>query len=81
MERKKIDARKFIADIRSGASDEFLMEKYSLNKASLDHLFNQIKAKGLIKSDNYPDNQRAGDSEKRQCPSCGEMIPKDNEDC
>ncbi len=48
MERRKINAREAVADIRSGMNDTGLMNKYGLSSDGLQRLFNKLVNTGFI---------------------------------
>ena len=48
MEKKKISAKKAVADIRSGMSDADLMGKYVLSNTGLQSLFDKLVTAGYI---------------------------------
>ncbi|MGO9117984.1 MAG: hypothetical protein ACLQPD_10270 [Desulfomonilaceae bacterium] len=48
MEKKKISAKKAVADIRSGMSDAALMSKYLLSNAGLQSLFDKLVTAGYM---------------------------------
>ncbi|GEM_PF-1835856 len=46
-----IKVKSFVADIRNGASDKALVEKYTLTEAMLPKIFDQLIAGGHITED------------------------------
>lgn len=51
-EKKKLSAKEVLADIRAGASDEFLMKKYGISEKGLQSLFQKlITAKVLTQAE------------------------------
>ena len=50
-----IKVKSFVADIRSGASDKALIEKYTLNEDMLPKIFDQLIAAGHISEEELQD--------------------------
>ena len=48
MEKRKITAREVLRDIRSGLSDQDLMEKYTLSAQGLQSVFHKLVNAGVI---------------------------------
>ena len=54
MEKATISAKEIVADIRAGATDEFLMKKYNISDKGLQRLFQKlISAKVLTQAEIY----------------------------
>jgi uncharacterized protein (DUF433 family) len=47
--KQRIDAKRALEDIRSGASDSTLMERYRLSRRGLQSLFKKLEASGLLR--------------------------------
>ena len=80
MPKRKINAHDVLADIRAGAGDFALMEKYNLSAKGLQSLFTKLAETGLIDSSKLLD-QRIPESEMTvdlvsRCPSCGYVQEK-----
>lgn len=75
MQKRKIDAREALKDIRNGLSDEELMEKYSLSAQGLQSLFRKLVESGLLTQyeldDRNPFHSRTVVLDLFRCPSCG----------
>ena len=49
--KRKVSAKKFLEDFRSGKPDEELMEIYGLDRKNLNRLFKKLITKGLLDAD------------------------------
>lgn len=85
---KKISAKSIVADLKSGSTDQDLMDKYGLSFQELQELFTQL-VKAKLASQAYF-NKRAVDqaqnkpkiqSEEATCPYCGYSESKDFKIC
>ena len=77
MEKRKITAREVLRDIRSGLSDQDLMEKYTLSAQGLQSVFHKLVNAGVITQpeldDRVPITERTVDIGLFICPACGNI--------
>ncbi|HMK34132.1 MAG TPA: hypothetical protein VK463_03620 [Desulfomonilaceae bacterium] len=82
-QRKTINARQAVKDIRSGMADPELMEKYELSAGKLQVLFTKLVDTGLL--DRSEVQSRGGGIERRQiawkCPACGAPQTRVYDEC
>lgn len=86
MEKRKIDGREVLNDIRSGMEDAFLMRKYRLSSKGLVALFGKLVQSGLITQGELdlrsePLSQRTVSLVLWKCPACGAPDLKEHEVC
>ena len=77
MDKRKITAREVLRDIRSGLSDQDLMEKYTLSAQGLQSVFHKLVNAGVITQpeldDRVPITERTVDLGLFICPACGNI--------
>lgn len=77
MDKRKITAREVLRDIRSGLSDQDLMEKYTLSAQGLQSVFHKLVSAGVITQpeldDRVPITERTVDLGLFICPACGNI--------
>lgn len=77
MERRKITARDLMRDIKAGASDGALMNKYSLSAQGLQSVLNKLVKSGVVTQaqldDRVPLLDRTVDLGLHICPACGHI--------
>jgi hypothetical protein len=77
MNKRKITAREVLRDIRSGSSDQDLMEKYTLSAQGLQSVFHKLVTAGVITQgeldDRVPITERTVDLGLYICPACGNI--------
>ncbi len=73
MAKAKINAKQVLADIRSGISDELMMEKYGLSEKGLDSLFKKLTEANLLSGAEL--QQRHGAESKGAAPSPERTSP------
>jgi len=77
MDKRKITAREVLRDIRSGLSDQDLMEKYTLSAQGLQSVFHKLVNAGVITQpeldDRVPISERTVDLGLFICPACGNI--------
>lgn len=85
MEKRKITAREILRDIRSGSSDQDLMEKYTLSAQGLQSVFHKLVSAGVISQpeldDRVPITERTVDLGLFICPACGNIQGKEFATC
>ena len=85
MEKRKITAREVLRDIRSGLSDQDLMEKYTLSAQGLQSVFHKLVSAGVISQpeldDRVPISERTVDLGLFICPACGNIQGKEFATC
>jgi len=85
MEKRKITAREVLRDIRSGLSDQDLMEKYTLSAQGLQSVFHKLVSAGVISQpeldDRVPITERTVDLGLFICPACGNIQGKEFATC
>jgi hypothetical protein len=81
MEKRKITAREILRDVRSGLSDQDLMEKYTLSAQGLQSVFHKLVTAGVITQaeldDRVPITERTVDLGLYICPACGNIQGKE----
>lgn len=81
MEKRKITAREVLRDVRSGSSDQDLMEKYTLSSQGLQSVFHKLVSAGVITQaeldDRVPITERTVDLGLYICPACGNIQGKE----
>ena len=83
-QKRRINAREFIADIQAGLSDDALMEKYQLSESSLHHMFEKLLASGHVTQAQLDDRGKGlpeVPTELRTCPACGKRYAGVTDEC
>jgi hypothetical protein len=85
MEKRRITAREILADVRTGAGDPALMEKYKLSAQGLQSVFNKLLRAGVLTQqeldDRVPMSQRTVDLGLNICRACGHIEAKEFTKC
>jgi len=85
MEKRKITAREILGDVRTGAGDPALMEKYKLSAQGLQSVFNKLLKAGVLTQqeldDRVPMSERTVDVGLFICPACGNIQGKEFTKC
>jgi hypothetical protein len=71
----KIKAREILNDIRSGISDEGLMEKYELSIQALQSALDQLRSCGLVSGEEL--DRRSIENAERETTTVTTRLPKD----
>lgn len=83
MSKRQIPAKKVVADIKGGMSDETLREKYRLSPKGLESLFKKLLAQNLITQpeldDRHAGKEPVGSEEQHEIEQPGEGPSDDNE--
>ncbi|HMK35624.1 MAG TPA: hypothetical protein VK463_11185 [Desulfomonilaceae bacterium] len=81
MDKRKITAREILKDIRGGASDSDLMNKYTVSAQGLQSVFNKLVNSGVVTQseldDRVPVSERTVDLGLYICPACGNIQGKE----
>lgn len=85
MDKRRITAREIIKDIRAGATDAELMEKYTLSAQGLKSVFDKMINAGVLShteiEDRVPMSERTVDLGLFICPACGNIQGKEFVEC
>lgn len=85
MDKRRITAREIIKDIRAGATDAELMEKYTLSAQGLKSVFDKMIHAGVLSpteiEDRVPMSERTVDLGLFICPACGNIQGKEFVEC
>jgi|SRR5271157_1221986 len=84
MEKRTVDAKEILADIKSGMDDAALKEKYRLSEQRLESVFNKLIAAGVIKQaelDNRTPFHERTMNVVWKCPACGKPQTREFEEC
>jgi hypothetical protein len=77
MDKRKITAKDMLRDIRSGLSDQDLMEKHTLSAQGLQSVFHKLVTAGVVTQaeldDRVPITERTVDLGLYICPACGNI--------
>jgi rubrerythrin len=84
MAKRTMNAKEFLADIKTGMDDAHLMEKYRLSRDLLQSVFEKLVDMGLLNRHDL--EKRTLMSEKSfaiawECPACGIPQPKEYNEC
>jgi hypothetical protein len=83
--RRVVAARRVVADIRSGMTDQELMRKYNLSSVALVSLFEKLVIGGFLDRDALEstrrDRQSIVDLVATRCPVCSQEIHRDADRC
>jgi hypothetical protein len=92
MGKRKIGAKQVLSDLRAGASNRELMEKYNINEGSLRYIFKRLVESGLMTELQYHERMDLTESDffrafadkpdhVLNCPRCGAHLPEDGQEC
>ncbi|MDQ7784734.1 MAG: hypothetical protein RDU20_17765 [Desulfomonilaceae bacterium] len=85
MEKRRITAREILGDVRRGAGDPALMEKYKLSAQGLQSVFQKLLKAGVLTQqeldDRVPVSERTVDLGLNVCRACGHIEAKDFTKC
>lgn len=85
MNKRRITAREVLADVRTGASDPALMEKYRLSAQGLQSVFQKLLKAGVLTreelDERVPMSERTVDLGLFICPACGNIQGKEFSKC
>jgi hypothetical protein len=85
MDKRKITAKEILKDIKAGASDSDLMEKYTLSAQGLQSVFNKLVNSKMVTQaeldDRVPLTERTVDLGLFICPACGNIQGKEFVTC
>lgn len=89
--KRKISAKEFVSDVRSGMNEAELKQRYELSDDALKKVFSRLAAAGFLTEDEIPRRSEetmggARSSHREQdpswrCPSCGAAQAKAVEEC
>ncbi len=76
MEKRTLDAKEILDDIKAGLGSTALMEKYQLSEKGLQSLFNKLKDAGVLKPKQREPEKTTSAPEEAvasswKCPICG----------
>jgi rRNA maturation endonuclease Nob1 len=84
MSSHPLSAKEILKDIRSGADDNELMEKYQLSAQSLQRVFDKLVTANVLKRvelENRDQPVERTTNRLWKCPACGEPQPREYEEC
>ena len=84
MEKRKINAKEFLADVRAGMDDAGLKEKYGLSSRGVLQAINRLIWHGLMSPDELAQRKSVATTVFLpifKCSSCGEIAYSNLEKC
>jgi uncharacterized paraquat-inducible protein A len=85
MDKRRITAKEILKDIRAGASDSDLMQKYTLSAQGLQSVFTKLVNSKVVTQaeldDRVPVSERTVDLGLFICPACGNIQGKEFVQC
>ncbi len=86
MGNKTINAKEFLADIKTGMNNSALIRKYGLSEKGLQSLFRKLLDAGALKPKQAKEEKTSSDPVKTdervwKCSQCGEAQAKSFDEC
>jgi hypothetical protein len=78
MAKKTVSVKAILEDVKKGLSDNEIMMRHELSPSQLKSVMSQLSEKGYLSADEI---EARGGSKARTCPSCGQSVPGNVEQC